>query len=480
MEIDQTPIRDVLRNLEPSLAHSAAEKPDPRTLYAPPRHANALDPDRSLVIGGRGVGKSYWAAALSYPETRTLAAASYPLLDLDRVDVELGFHDSAAGTEGTAPSPQVLGNVLADGHEPELIWRSVLLKAADPDAGPRRLGERVAWIKRDPETYEDTLLAADTARVCDGRKLLVVFDALDRLATDWTTIRTLTRALARVALETRARKAIRVKLFMRPDQFKDLQAGSFPDFSKLSTSKVDLDWAYPDLYGLLFNILWRNDHSKQAFRSLAASVGVVMRGNQIPDELKEDADLQKRMFSAIAGPFMGTNNRRGITYVWLPKHLADAHGDTSPRSFLITLDEAAEKSRNNIETAIDFYGINAGVLKASDTRLVELGEDHPWIRDALNALEGMTVPCEEDEITGRWQQRGTYDVIRNLTPKERPAAPIQLERTETLPRERAILDALIDLGVIERRDGKKVNVPDIFRVAAKMKRKGGVAPRKKK
>ena len=39
-------------------------------MYAPPAHEVALAFDRPLVVGGRGTGKSYWAAALCHAEAR--------------------------------------------------------------------------------------------------------------------------------------------------------------------------------------------------------------------------------------------------------------------------------------------------------------------------------------------------------------------------------------------------------------------------
>ena len=43
---------------------------DARTMFAPPAHEVALAFDRPLVVGGRGTGKSYWAAALCHAEAR--------------------------------------------------------------------------------------------------------------------------------------------------------------------------------------------------------------------------------------------------------------------------------------------------------------------------------------------------------------------------------------------------------------------------
>jgi hypothetical protein len=40
------------------------ETPQPGTLYLPPSHLKALKLDAHIVVGGRGVGKSFWTSAL--------------------------------------------------------------------------------------------------------------------------------------------------------------------------------------------------------------------------------------------------------------------------------------------------------------------------------------------------------------------------------------------------------------------------------
>lgn len=474
--IDQEPIRSALRRLNPSVAHRAADKPNVSEIYSPPRHADALDPNRALVVGGRGVGKSFWAAVLADAESRAAAARAYPSLNLAALDVVLGFHEGALGTASAAPSPAALKSALRATTDATAIWRSVLIKAIAPDVGPEKLTERAQWIIDDPEEYENHLIAADKERTSRRRTILVVFDALDVLATDWETVRELTRGLARLALEIGSRRSIRMKLFMRRDQYEDMARSTFTDFSKLMTARVLLEWAPIDLYGALFTRLARDSESSATLSQLARDAGILLDGDDLPLALRIDEEQQSRLFATFASEYMGSDKKRGRTYSWVPKHLADAFGETSLRSFLIALREAADRASMDQRIAIDYQGINAGVLRASDTRREELKEDHPWVDDALGALSGLTVPCAEAELIALWQAAGTVDSIKERSDSERPAAPIQLELYQG-DGEQALLQALIDLGVIELRNNLRVNVPDIFRVAANIKRKGGVAPR---
>ena len=50
----------------PDLAHHVSGTPvAPEQIFFPASHATALDPDVALVVGNRGVGKSFWASALA-------------------------------------------------------------------------------------------------------------------------------------------------------------------------------------------------------------------------------------------------------------------------------------------------------------------------------------------------------------------------------------------------------------------------------
>ena len=60
---------------------SFGEPPRPGTLYVPPAHEKALRPEANLVVGGRGVGKSFWTAALKSPELRRQIGSTVTALD---------------------------------------------------------------------------------------------------------------------------------------------------------------------------------------------------------------------------------------------------------------------------------------------------------------------------------------------------------------------------------------------------------------
>ena len=108
---------------------------------------------------------------------------------------------------------------------------------------------------------------------------------------------------------------------------------------------------------------------------------------------------------------------------------------------------------------------------ASSIRVEELKEEYPWVEPLLDALNGLTVPCLPEEMTDRWQTATIerLKVAGKLPPRRFTTDPVRQGDVKVL------IDDLIELAVMSRADdGRRINVPDIFRVSAGMKRKGGV------
>ena len=157
-------------------------------------------------------------------------------------------------------------------------------------------------------------------------------------------------------------------------------------------------------------------------------------------------------------------------------HLADAFGETSPRSFITALQKAANHLPAPAEAAIDHNGIRAGVQDTSEMRVAQLKEDYDWITSVLQALEGLEVPCDPVVFKNRWLERETVSRVEDHSITLNNLLPLELERSKGDP-EGALLLALSNIGVVEFRTENRINIlPDIFRVAAGIKRRGGVRP----
>jgi len=478
-------IRAALREIEPAAAHKAADSPRREQVYAPVEHGAALKFDRPLIVGNRGVGKSFWASVLASADARDLAAALYGLDELRSAHVELGFHEAAGMSVGPAPSPASLEDLTAKGFSSAQIWKAILLRALSrwlPESVPSSLSELLKWCVQDIERMEAALRHADAALQREGKRFLLVFDALDRLALDWPSIREQTAGVLRFALDVRGYRAIRAKVFLRSDQWRDDALFRFADASKLRSERVELVWRQRDLYGLVYQYLWSHPRAGQAFRDMVSELLLVnpTPGSPLPAFLRTNEGSQERVFTELAGEFMGSNSRRGRTYNWLHDHLADASGQTSPRSFQIALQSAAQSVAEESPRVLDHLAIKNGVQDASDVRVEQLNEDYPWMKSALDALENLEVPTHPDTFISRWRDRDTVRRILDLASARQVDAPVEFAPPSSAT-ELGILNALKGIGVIEERSESRINMPDIFRVAAKLKRRGGVrvpSPRK--
>ncbi|MDS4022807.1 MAG: hypothetical protein RKR03_20200 [Candidatus Competibacter sp.] len=479
-------LRNALAELTPASSHDATTPPAQNQIYAPAGHETTLDPDRSLVIGGRGVGKSFWSAVLLNDPVRNYVANSYPRLALDRCEVALGF----AGVDvdaHQAPSREVLDELIErDGYAPEKVWRAVILGVVNRALKlglPDRLGGHaglVAWVDSNAERTQQTLRHADDRLQESGRRLIVLFDALDRVGQQWQAIRQRTRALLQVALAMRSYRAIKLKLFLRVDQAEDPDIVAFADASKLIGAKVDLLWERHDLYGLLYTLLLNDSEAGEVFAALIErATGLQLPpagGPMLPAELKTSEPKQEAVFIALAGPYMGSDTRRGKTFTWLYNHLADGFGRVSPRSFLEALRHAARYPLAESRLVLHPKGLQSGVQGASELRLGQLKEEYGWIETVIEPLADLNVPCNAMELFDRWRQARTIESIAAAGGEAR-REPVEFHE---MPEDRlaALLKALMRIGVAERRADSRINVPDIYRVAAKLLRRGGVKPRR--
>lgn len=255
----------------------------------------------------------------------------------------------------------------------------------------------------------------------------------------------------------------------------------FPDASKLTSNAASLKWSTTNLYGLFFHYLGNvSSDGSAAFRASFPGWSEPTLGRYLPPTpLRGDTDVQAEAFKALAGPYMGANFRKGITYTWLPNHLMDGAEQVSPRSFLNALKQAVEETIAEYAAhnfPIHHEGIRRGVQSASRTRVDEIGEDLPWIHTAITPLEGQQVPIEESVILQIWETSDLTDMLGREA--SRIGASPDETRIRTGPRfpddYPRLVEELVELGVMRRRRDGRIDLPDVYRIAFAIGRKGGV------
>lgn len=480
MTLDQLQLRRALAELPGVAAQQSLHAPDLSTVHLPRLHPKALRPDVDVVVGMRGAGKSLWTAVLADKDSRESAVARGGLEALRGVDVRVGF--GLAADNNNFPSTDLIGRLLADGANYIDIWWAVVLHHALDVAGLSHpegpWAERVAYWAQDVARREADLTAADDSIAGRKGRLLVLLDALDRVAHNWPDVQALTRAALTVTLALRSRKALNIKLFLRPDLYEDPAVWTFADSSKLRQSKIELEWQVGDLYALL----WARLANHPTVGDMVASWlqhTVAQQITRVGDTWivspLNDATTVRELIHSIASPFNGTSSKRGYIESWIPLHLADAQGRISPRTWLLAFHAAAEETdrqRPSFHLALHYDGIQHGVVRASATRRDEIAEDHPWVKSLLEAARDLQVPCTPEELMSRWDRELllALEGTDRLPPRRFAIDPVRRNTKG------ALIDDLVDLGVLYRTEDKRINIPDIFRVAFGIRRKGGVKP----
>ncbi|MBP0458321.1 hypothetical protein [Streptomyces montanisoli] len=455
--------------------------PDFHTMFTPSSHREALAPDATVVKGARGTGKTYWAKALADPALREVAARSYLMPRLSRTEVVTAF-GSAGGDEPVFPGKRAIEGLVQEfGKEDKLgardLWSAVVLMALKV---PQVIAldswiERIRWTARNGEAYESAVRRADRETREQGKTLILLFDQLDRLHSKRAQIDLLLSGLLEVALELRlTTTALRAKIFVRPDLYESAPR-NFADASKLDANAADLSWSRENLYGLFFHQL--GNHASEAARAFRDSTEGDWRAEEggryiAPVEVLADQKAQERLFVTLAGPFMGTDRRKGHTYTWLPNHLQDGLGRISPRTLLSTLRKAAERTDSADAThplPLYYEAIRESLSHAASVRVQELKDDLAWAALAVELLAGSQVPMEPSAVQYAWNTRGFSARLREVLERETAGGG---------PRDAgdpvALLGELEKLGVITYRTNGAVDLPDIYRLAFDIGRKGGV------
>ena len=324
--------------------------------------------------------------------------------------------------------------------------------------------ETVAWLKSDPEA------AARLMHQPRNWQGLILFDALDRTSNIWQQMDDIVRGLLRTVLWIKAFPGLYAKVFLREDQA-ERTVFNFPDASKLTATKADLTWARHDLHGLLWqrliNAPLANGERLRRICEHVEQSGVW----RIAPEMKAESEIQRGAFERLAGPWMGRDKRRGVPYTWSVSHLADGRGQTSPRSFLAAIRQAAEDSNERYsqhEFALHYETVKRGIQKASEIRVQEMAEDYPWVQDMLSALSGLNVPIDFMAVQERWEEKfsaGPQSIASNRLPAQHTERGWDGLRVD-----------LHRLGLIETKKDGRIDMPDLYRVGFGLSRKGGIKP----
>ncbi|MCM2430992.1 hypothetical protein [Streptomyces sp. RKAG337] len=474
--------------LSAALATDALTLPAP-LMYTPGVHRSALYCDTAVVRGNVGEGKTFWARALTDPQLRAVAAREYRMPRLMRTEPVVGY-DAQPGSG--QPTARELRALTDQGVQPTALWSAVALTALGvPDLSTLTTWtERVDWLIRNPGAMERSLAEMEgVARTTDTVRL-VLFDALDELHPERARAEHLASGMLALAVAlSRQTTRLRAKIFIRPDMLDGALTG-VPRSQRptLTGRTADLSWSRSDylgrmertsLYGLFFHLLGNHDSAEAAaFRASWPTWEQAEDGRYLaPIELCHDVKTQEQVFATLAGLFMGSNARKGFTYNYLSCYLQDARGTVTPRPFLSALASALLRTAWNHpdhDRPLHHDDLRHGV--GCGARAEELHRALPWVRLALEPLAGQQVPIEEEDVLALWEQAGLAHRLQESAREAQNGTG----RVRTGPRNPGsyphLVEELISAGVMNRRSGGQLDMPDVYRTAHRMGRRGGVKP----
>ncbi|WP_062306079.1 P-loop ATPase, Sll1717 family [Alicyclobacillus sendaiensis] len=451
-------------------------------------YRNVLDPDILLILGGRGVGKSALFHVLNLPggPSSILQTLRHPVsIAWDRACWIRGY--GRVDQDRFFPAPDVLQSevdesdalwwrafwiglllacLLRDGthevkevlrHRISDVWRAGL------ERNRSHVSEWFPQIRENMELANDILDELDEYLTETNQWLFVTYDELDRLVKDYHSLFSPIRELLAFWLDRWRRwRRIRPKIFLRSDLF-SMDKLRFPDASKYSGHQVSLNWTPNELYQLLIK---RLANLEPPMHDYVVRIPDIIEGEdeQLGYLPTHHEHLHKAFIDEMVGPFMGANARKGITFRWIPNHLMDAEGQIAPRPFIKLFAFAAERELESFDVKalpgdrlLRPINIQGALMQTSQERIAELLEEYPWVSALASAFQNVEVPAPEERFIDALQRA-------------------QWSETEPPPsREpRGVIEALIQLGILERRLDGRLNAPEIYMHGFGMKRRGGV------
>ncbi len=467
-------------------------------IFFPSAHIRALALDRPLVVGMRGAGKSFWSEVLTDDRLRPTVASFIKGYD-KLVGVCAIRWDQGGPFSTRLPDSTVLTQALQEGLEPRLLWLVLVLNELRGICSARGIvvpmpevsqgwTEVLRWSRLHPDAIRGAFEQLNATLTHEGQVVLVVMDALDRMAAHIAQSIDCLRGLLQLVLDARPLKGLRFKVFLREDMTNMPSVLSFPDASKLVNEAVHLQWSREDIYALHWHKLAQQSPIFQKLiEGHFGSAESTQNGywHKLFIQSSSNTVALTNLLKQLAPPYMGKSVTKGHIYSWWYKHLADGKDRVSPRTFAASLKAALEVSdKPNASHVLTPAGIEHGVRAASEARVTELNEDYFWVSTALAAFNERLTPASVQEIYSIWNEVGiegspTPQLIQKQCRERHIFVPWD-ESDKLTSSSQKLRDTLVELGILILRDeGIRLDMPDIYRLGYRIRKRGGVSPRRR-
>lgn len=469
--------------------HTVAEDDDSRLCDFLPLEGYRLlgDPNRFLILGGRGTGKTRVFHTLLEEDgflqvignqrnlfkpnaSNSVFIAGYNQGDVHypgKFSLEKYGDDKHTLAFWAGSVVILLLHYFSENCEVQKIFQYFLREEYDLLKRQNALKTPSDWIEymeENPEIWDNLLDEINNYLVQKDLWVFFAYDTLDCICPRYVDLFPYIRTLLSFWFSHLRRwSRIKCKIFLRNDLY-NAEILNFPDASKLGANCMKLEWNTVSLYRLFIKRL-ANAGDEETLSYLHLTEGLISEKPEgelgyIPTENEE---IIKRFIYGMIGEYMGSNAKKGDSYAWAPNHLQDTHGILSPRSFLKCFSAAA---RQMLEKQGELYKLpeerllipsmlQGALQEVSADRVAELRDEYAWLEELQRAFAGVTLLADRREFI----QRIRMDLWDSERKKGLPATTPQ-----------GIFDMLQKLGIVfVARDGR-VNVPEIYLHGLGMKR----------
>jgi hypothetical protein len=479
---------------------TAEHESDDETLFLKnflpvPDYRRALEPDILLILGGRGVGKTELFRLLAMETGRATLVKNLDIRALPSLDktIWIATFGRVRQREKTFPTPEAIESRMKNASN--IDWRAfwiglmlgIMLRRSSEALNTEwasgipletreylknklpSLSEWLPLVRQEIEKMSYALDLLDEKLLEADEWLFVTYDELDRLVSSYSELSAPIRELLAFWLDKWRRwERIRPKIFLRTDLFREDFLG-FPDASKLRAHQINLEWKPLWLYQLLFKRLANSGSEMTEYLRLVPNLindsNTALGIMTVPEE-----SLFQSIIEKIIGKFMGANARKGYTYSWIPNHLQDAGGRIAPRSFLKLFSLAAtrrlerfnEQNEQSLSgtTLLQPSDLQGALMDTSEDRIRELAqEEYPWLEALKTSLTGLEVPTQKSKFLEVLKCTQWSEQLGKLPPTSKPEE---------------VLNYLLQLGIVESRSDRRINMPEIYLYGFKVKRRGGI------
>jgi hypothetical protein len=462
------------------------------------QHQQALRPDILVVRGGRGAGKTAlfrFLASFEQNEKRSeLLARFFGASEaLEKSAWVVGFSETGINH----PSPLILKELTQEiqnntekirhfwfGQIVGVLGRFVFGESSEHwekiapfgDVWLNSPNSPQHWLDQIPQYIPKLLFFLDEIErllAKEEKYLFLTYDDLDRIhigdpakQKEWIKI------LLEVWLSFANRyKHLRAKIFLREDLYQFVSRG-FTDASKLESLSVSLRWSVEDLYRMLYRHFLASAPlcewlAEQGFpvdlkwtEELGALPPPLPEASVSFPRYEREEISQLSWMTKMIGATMGSGVNKGYVYRWVVNHLCDAHRQIVPRSLLNLFSFAAQYALDTSPKAkgsclLHSTELTAGLQKTSVHRVKELQEEYKFVQ-RLESLRGMKLFLRQEEI-------------------EQRLGKAELDFEDGYGEDgKRIFREMRELGIFRDRGEGEIDMPDIYRHAYDIKRRGGV------